>query len=339
MELPFSYILDKFYHYAGKPTYNRSADKYNGSCPICHEGKSWLKKKRCYLMARDRFFFCHNCQKSWSALRWISEVTGMTYREIYEEAESYADSTDNIIRKYGTAETVIEKPKTFTLPQDSINLTDCVQMNFYKDNKVVQDMLKYINSRRLFTAINRPKTFYVSLKDYVHKNRLVIPFRDDDGKIIFYQTRSIYKDDKDLPKYLSKSDADFTVYGIDNINRDVDTIFLFEGPIDAMFVVNGLGMGGLKTNSVQEQQLQKYKLYERIWVLDNQMDNDDVTDKYDELIEKGEKVFCMPKKYKEFKDMNELCVCHELDQIPAKFIRDNSFTGMQAKMRLKELSD
>ena len=45
-------------------------------------------------------------------------------------------------------------------------------------------------------AINRPNNFYISLNDKVHKNRIVIPFYDDNRKIIHYQTRTILEVDE-----------------------------------------------------------------------------------------------------------------------------------------------
>ena len=48
--LPENYIIQKFYEYAGYVQYLKHNNTYNGCCPICHEGKSWGKKKRCFYM-------------------------------------------------------------------------------------------------------------------------------------------------------------------------------------------------------------------------------------------------------------------------------------------------
>ena len=51
-KIPQSYIISKFFSYAGKPTQSRNY--LNGSCPICKEGgNSWLKKKRLYYFPND----------------------------------------------------------------------------------------------------------------------------------------------------------------------------------------------------------------------------------------------------------------------------------------------
>jgi hypothetical protein len=59
---------------------------------------------------------------------------------------------------------------------------------------------------------------------------------DENGKIIFYQTRAIYKKDETPAKYLSKVGGNKSIYGISNIDQNIDYLFMFEGPIDAMFV-------------------------------------------------------------------------------------------------------
>lgn len=332
MELSFSYITNKIYQYGYKPKFNKHSNVYNFGCPICREGSSLGKKKRGYYLVKDNYFICHNCQQTWKPIKWVQEVTGLDYKEILKESNSFNDSLDVVLLK---KEPVKKQVKTSSLPHDCINLNDSVQLNYYKDNKVVQDILKYIRTRRLDKAINRPRTFYVSLTDKLHKNRLIIPFFDDVGKIVFYQSRAIYKEDEEFSRYLSKVGSEFTVFGIDKISSDLDYLFLFEGPIDSMFIQNGLGLGGLRITEVQEKQLEKYRFHNKIWILDNQLDNKEVVKKYNELINKNEYVFCIPNKFKQFKDLNELCINNKMDKIDPKFIIDNSYTGMQAKIRLK----
>jgi hypothetical protein len=101
--------------------------------------------------------------------------------------------------------------------------------------------LHCIKTRKLDKGVNSPKTFYISLTDPVHKNRLVLPFYDSNNNIVFYQTRGLdNKDLRDRPKYLSKVGAEKTLYGIQNVSADLDTVFIFEGPIDSYFAQNGL---------------------------------------------------------------------------------------------------
>lgn len=319
--LPKDYIVQKFYQYAGFVRYKNTADVYNGSCNICREGKSWGKKKRLFYMPNKNLIFCHNCNRNWNPLNWIAESSGLTINQVLEESKS---------TNFSHIEYVEEKqirPQSETLPVDSINLFDQQQTDYYINNPIVRDALLLIKNRRLDSAINKPPALYISLKDFIHKNRLIIPYYDYKGKIIWYQSRAIYKKDEiDRPKYLSKLNSEKAVFGINKINEQLDYLFIFEGPIDSMFVANGLAMGGITMTDLQKEQMNRYKLYQKIWILDNQLsENKDVKNEVIKLLENGERVFIWPKKYKGIKDINELCVKVNKDNIRPEFFITNSY--------------
>ena len=284
-------------------------------------------------MADEGYFYCHNCNRGWTPMTWIQQVCGLSYKDIMTEINEFGYSIDDIIEP----QTQIKKVDFGTLPEDSINLLDPNQVNYYSQNTAVQQCLKIIQQRRLNLAINRPKTLWVSLKDKVHKNRLCIPFYDDDNQIRFYQTRAVMPEDlnDNRPKYLSKLNSDKRIYGINNIDSNRDYIFIFEGPIDSMFTVNGVAICGLHLTNIQKQILQRYNLYKQIWVLDNQIIDKASKEKTMELIDRGERVFIWPEKLKKYKDFNDICINFEINEISNKFIIDNSFEGIEAKTRLK----
>lgn len=333
MDFPLNYILDVIYRNC-KRIKHTNHNVYNFECPICREGKSSGKKRRGFYFISESYFHCQNCQRSWSVADWIMSVDCIDFSQLKKDASEYDNTFSEIINKQSEP---AAKSKQYSLPYDCINLNDPVQLQYYKDKKEVQLCLKYIKTRRLNTAINRPKTFYISLLDKIHKNRLCIPFYDITGKIVYYQTRALYEKDAEIAKYLSKKDADKTLYGISNISSTLEYIFIFEGPIDSMFCQNGVAACGLALTNKQEEQLDKYRLFKKIWVLDNQLDNSDVVTKYKELIDKGENVFFWPLEFKDYKDVNDVCVATEKDHIPPKFILNNTLNGMEAQLKLTEL--
>ena len=333
MDLPLQYIVQKFYQYVGDPKLKKGTNTYYGSCCICREGHSWLKKKRLYFVVDENKFFCQNEQRSWTPIEWIKEASGLAYEQILEEASQFDQSLDEIIDRYKPEKR--KKTKRPSLPVDSINLFDTLQVRYHINDKPVIDCLNYIKERRLDTAINRPRTFYTSLKDYIHKNRLCIPYIDEEGKIVFYQTRAIYKEDETPAKYLSKVDGERTLYGINNIDSTLDSLFIFEGPIDAMFVKNGLAAGGIMLSEAQEAQLDKFRLFNKIWVLDNSFVDKAANERIHKLIERGDRVFIPPVELREFKDLNEVCVKYGLDQVSPGFFIKNSFIELEALMKLK----
>jgi hypothetical protein len=328
-------VVSKFYELGIRASHNKFSDTYNCACPICREGKSLGKKKRCFYIPEKDQIYCHNCGQSWSPYSWIKTVSGMTYYEIQEDITKGSFDYVDLNKKE------IEKKKSdSSLPEDSINLFDPKQVEFWKNNEFVQTALEYIKARRLDVAGNRPDALYISLKDVVHKNRLVIPFKDQNGKIVHYQSRRLFHWDCS-PDYTSKLNSDKSICGLDKIDSTLDCMFLFEGPIDSFFVKNGVGLGGISKGAhtftdLQNAQLSNFKFFEKIWVLDSQWKDETSRKKTEVLINQGEKVFIWPKKWGEkYKDLNEMCVANKINEVSPKFIKSNTYFGMQAMFKLK----
>jgi hypothetical protein len=342
--LPREYIVQKFYQYAGYPKYKKISNTYEAGCPICREGSSWLKKRRCYYLIDDNVICCHNCGWFSKPLKWIQEVSNQTYEEIIKEVRTYDILPTDI--STDEAETVPAKP-IHKLPLDCINLFDSNQIDYHKNNVVVQKAIEVIKNRKLDVAVNRPRSLWLSLTDRVHKNRLIIPFYDERGEIAFYQSRTILTQVNDkMPKYLSKMNGEKSLYNLDNIDPDLDYIFIFEGPIDAFFVKNGTAVAGIQENSnnmfsnLQQAQINSFSLFKRIWVLDSQWQDRASRAKTKRLIDMNESVFIWPEKVgRTCKDINDVCLAANINQISPKFIIDNSFTGLKAKLLMSEIKD
>ena len=343
MVLPQEYIVQKYYQYAGSPRYKKVTNTYEASCPICREGKSWGKKRRCYYLVSTGVICCHNCGWYSSALNWIIQVSGQSYSEICKEAVNYDILPLDLMLEQVETKAPLQQ---YSLPLDCINLFDKTQLDFYKGNTVIQDALQLMRKRRIDTAINRPETLWISLTDKVHKNRIIIPFYDENNNIIFYQSRAIYdKDTKVYPKYLGKVNGERSLYNLNKVSPDIDYLFIFEGPIDSFFVKNGTAVAGIQEKSsknftqLQDIQLSKFRVYKKIWVLDSQWLDTASREKTERLIDDGETVFIWPEKIgKQFKDINDLCIAANRDSIEPTFFIKNSYEGLKAKLLLSSIS-
>jgi len=337
--IPREYTLQKFYQYAGYPQYKKHSQTYIAGCPICREGKSWGKKRRCIYIPEDNIVCCHNCGWYSDSIKWIQEVTGLSFNEILQESKEYDVLPLDVLKEDKELKPIRPVEQ---LPRDSINIFDENQINFYKDNEVVQDAIKLIKNRRLDTAINKPDTLWVTVTDKIHKNRIIIPFYSETNDIIFYQSRIIY--DKDLrfyPKYLSKVNGEKSLYNINKIDSLLDYIFIFEGPIDAFFVTNGVAVAGIQENSsntfskLQESQLQSFKFYKKIWVLDSQWKDKASKSKTKKLLQSDECVFVWPEDVgRKYKDINEMCIDRGLDFIVPQLFIQNSHHGLKGDLAL-----
>lgn len=334
MTISPDYVASKITQYTKRPLKLRHKNGYNFECPICNEGKSAGKKRRGFYNADDNYFYCHNCNRGWDVIKWIQTVCGINYHEIVEESQSYNYTTidESVSARFYEP---VKKTDFGTLPEDSINLFDDCQLNYYIHEPTVRMAHQIITSRRIDKAINKPKSIWVSLKDKIHKNRLCIPFYDEDNQIRFYQTRTILAEDmNDKPKYLSKLNAEKRVYGINNVNPLIDYLFIFEGPIDSMFIENGVAVCGLHLTESQQVILNKYALYEKIWVPDNQFIDNAAREKSLQMIDDGASVFIWPKELRQFKDLNEIVCKYQLNKIAPNVIINNTYKGLEAKTKL-----
>ena len=344
--LPENYVINKFYELAGYVLYNRHTNVYNACCPICHEGKSWGKKRRCFYIPMHDNIYCHNCGWSSTPIKWIQYLTGKTYKEILEESEKDEYITEFNIDQYEKEEDEETKKHDIpTLPGNCINIFDNQQLNYHKNNTNLLIALSYASHRLLFNAVNRPPTLYFCPDDVIHKNRLIIPFFDENNKIIYYQSRGLLpKDLKEKPKYLSKIGAEKSIFGINNVSNNMDNIYIFEGPIDAMFVKNGIAVGGIQENTTktytpkQQDQMKLLSFYKKIWVLDSQYLDNASLKKSEILLENNETIFIWPKQLgTKFKDFNDVCIFSNKNEIPNQWIDKYSFSGIQGLLKLKEI--
>lgn len=341
LDLSTDYVVAKFFEYGLYPQHNKYNETYQCCCPICREGKSLGRKKRCYYVPSDDLIYCHNCGWSSRPYNWIRKVSGLSHDEISNEIKEgeydYVDLEDGL-------EEFEFETKNESLPEDCVNLFDVNQLEYWKKEKIFNEVIEYLRERRIFSSVNRPDALYFSFKDRIHKNRIIIPFKDINGKIIFYQSRKIFDWD-DSPKYKSKLKADRSLFGIDKLDSDPDQIFILEGPIDSFFVKNSIAVGGISEKGEfmftdkQKLQWQGLLFNKRVWVLDSQWIDHTSHEKTTALIKKGEQVFIWPEKFgKRYKDINELCADKEINQISPKFILNNTYEGVKAEIKMKLIS-
>ena len=340
MLLSEEYTVQKFFQLAGYPKQKYGGKICEGGCPICREGSSWKRKRRLYFVVRDNLIYCHNCGWSGDPVKFIIRVEGLTYKQVVEQSSEY-DILPADISDEGPIST---KKPDHSLPLDSINLFDPLQVDFYKDNKIICGVADFIKKRKLDTCINRPKSIFASLTDYIHKNRLILPFYDN-NRITFYQTRTVFEStDIFLPKYLSKVGGEKGIFNIGNIKHTHEKIYIFEGPIDSCFVLNGVAVAGIQENSdvsfsnKQSNQLSAFNLYEKVWVLDSQWTDRASRKKTSRLIDQNANVFIWPQEYgKRFKDFNDMAIALNTNEIPYAFIDNNTHTGLKARLILNQI--
>ena len=308
-----------------KLSYNKHNQTYTSCCPICREGDSWLKKKRFYFYTKTNSCYCFNCGYSAKLYKLYYDLTGkMMGKEGFENPKLTQEN-----------ESLVQTIQP--LPKDSINIFDTTQVLKNMHNPFFKQTIQYVCDRRLHKSINRPKTFWFSPVDFTHKNRLIIPFYDLDDKITYYQSRKLPSDTSDLPNYLSKSGGDRSLFNINRVT-EYPYIFIFEGPLDACFIRNGVAVSGINKsrNSLtdkQKEQLANFPLHQKIWVLDNQNKDATARKKMQQLADNNQYVFVWPKNII-YKDFNEMCMDTKQNSVDPEFVLNNTFQGIKARVKM-----
>lgn len=340
-ELPKEYVTRKFYSLGNNPTYHKGNGSYNCGCPICREGNSWGKKHRCWWLPEQNLIYCFNCGRGYSPYTWIKEAGNLSFQDIKKEI---LGGEYNIVNLDKSDDELIDEElveDVFGVPYDCVNLKDFLGGS---SDSVINKAVNYLKGRRLDTAVNLPDKIYLSHKDYTHQDRIIFPFYDSYGRIPFFQSRAFGGTDNKIMeqvRYLSKVGAEKSVFNLDKISGDVDDIYVFEGPIDACFVKNGVAVAGVSKGDgkdlteLQKSQLSAFTLTHRIvWVLDNQQLDETSREKTDKLLQQGECVFIWPSDNK-YKDFNEWCIAENLNEISVDIIKKNVKCGLVDAMKVK----
>lgn len=108
----------------------------------------------------------------------------------------------------------------------------------------------------------RIKEFRVAVKGK-YKNRIVIPAFNKEGRVVYFQCRTL---GNETPKYLnSATSKEGVIYGIERVKKNIPVIVL-EGPIDSMFVENGVATFGCGYPKEIQNELNKYSC---LYLMDN----------------------------------------------------------------------
>ena len=120
--------------------------------------------------------------------------------------------------------------------------------------------------------------------------------------------------DEDAPK----------IFGLDRVNPN-ETVYVTEGPIDSIFVSNGIAMCGA---DVDVSSLD----YRLVFVFDNEPRNREIVNRIERTIDQGHQVVIFPKSIKE-KDLNDMVNAgHDVQHL----VECNTYQGLEAKLKLSD---
>ena len=153
------------------------------------------------------------------------------------------------------------------------------------------------------------------------EGRIIIPFKDKEGRTFGYQGRSLVKTGLRYITILLQEDAP-KIFGLNTVNYD-KPVYVTEGPFDSLLLENSVAMAGADATH------RSLDGCDCIWVFDNEPRNQQITDRISKCIDRGDKVVIWPSTLKE-KDINDMVLAgYQVQDI----VQQNTYSGLAAKLK------
>jgi hypothetical protein len=159
--------------------------------------------------------------------------------------------------------------------------------------------------------------------------RLILPFLDKDKNLFGFQGRSFRKSGIRYITIMLNEDQP-KIFGLDTMDPSKD-IYVVEGPIDSLFLPNGIASaGGDLISPLQLLDVQKEKF---VVVYDNEPRNKETITKIEKAIDSGYRVCIWPTAIEQ-KDINDMVLAgYTIDKVK-DIIDDCTYSGPTAKLHL-----
>ena len=331
------YIDAKYAAFLGSRLRNFKQQKdylWNFSCPVCGDSTSNKLKARGYIYRTksDLFCKCHNCGYSSNLGNLIKRVDAALYDEYVLERYKAGATRYNAHKDVAP---ILPKPKIVELLEDDIldplKRLDTLDVShpavkYVLDRKIPRDkwhLLYFAPKFKAFTNSVSPKFEEPIVGEHP---RMIIPYFTPAGKCFAFQARA-YGDEQ--PKYytIKVDESEEKIYGLDRVDYS-KRIYVVEGPIDSLFIPNGIAVSGSSFDTPTIRSL----LANATIVMDNEPRNKEIVHQLENYIELGYSVVMYPD-YIEEKDINDMVKAGRSPAEILDLINTNTFSGMEAKLK------
>lgn len=310
-----------------------NANTYKFRCPICGDSQKDHRKTRGYVYMRKGAlkFFCHNCNASMGLPWFIKTLDPTLYTEYLKERmveQGHKDETQEFVDKMKTPVFVKETGLKDLKKISQLKAEHPVKQYITKRQIPADTHYKLFLVRNFKAWVNTmiPGKFEDTEKD---EPRLILPFLDQDKKLFGFQGRSFKKDGI---RYITiiLDDEKPKIFGLDTMDPSKD-IYVVEGPIDSLFLPNGIASaGGDLITPLQQLDVQKDKF---IVVYDNEPRNKHTVKHIEKAIESGHRVCIWPTTM-EHKDINDMVLAGYAKEKVKDIIDECTYSGPTAKLHL-----
>ena len=304
----------------------KKADLFNFRCPYCGDSKKRKNKARGYLfkIKNDFVYKCHNCG------------VGRTFSNFLKDQDSFLHD-QYVMEKFKDGRTgkgtTVPNPKfNFKAPvfrKNGINLEKISDLNTshpareYLEKRGIKDLDYFYYCPKFKAWTNEQKKTFDNCRQ--DSPRIIIPFRDKDGRLFGYQGRSLAPTAKMRYITIMLDEDKPKIFGQDRIN-DEEPVYIVEGPFDSTFIQNSVAMAG------SDVDIRTFGWSNYIWVYDNEPRNREIVNRISKSIDRGDKVVIWPKNIQE-KDINDMSLAgHDVQKV----VESNAYHKLEATLKLND---
>ena len=304
----------------------KKADLFNFRCPYCGDSQKRKNKARGYLfkIKNDFVYKCHNCGVGRTLSNFIKDQDSLLHDQYV--MEKFKDG------RTGKGTTTPNPKFNFSPPKFSkgdVDLEKISDLNTshpardYLEKRGIKDLDYFYYCPKFKAWTNQQKKTFDNLRQ--DSPRIIIPFRNKDGRLFGYQGRSLAPTakmryitimlDEDTPK----------IFGQDKIDYE-KPVYIVEGPFDSTFIQNSVAMAG------SDVDIRTYNWSDHIWIYDNEPRNREIVNRISKSIDRGDKVVIWPKNILQ-KDINDMFLAgHDVQKV----VESNVYQKLEANLRLND---
>jgi hypothetical protein len=307
---------------------------WNYSCPVCGDSSKNKLKARGYIYRKksDLFVRCHNCNYGTNIGSFIKYVDPTLYDEYVLERYKSGATKHNDHKEVSE---IIPEPATLELLEDDIleglSRLDTLDVthpavSYLIKRKIPRDKWHLLYFAPKFKKFTNSVTAKFQEPIVDEHPRMIIPYFTPAGKCFAFQGRAYGAEE---PKYytIKVDETEEKIYGLDRVDYS-KRIYVVEGPIDSLFLGNGIAVSGSSFDTPVIRSL----LSNATIVMDNEPRNKDIVRQLAKYIDLGYNVCIFPD-YVEEKDINDMILSGKTQDEILELINTNTHHGIEAKLK------
>ena len=236
----------------------RVGDKINIRCPICGDSKKSEKKKRGWIYLKNASYYCFNCSRGMSGIKFLEFISGSDFETIRKEYT-------RLFLRSGLSNHLSSH---FETPNSEPTIFDVKSIiNPEWKNPLTKDAEEYLAKRKVLEAPFLQNSLYSCFNSNTKQEYILIPWILN-GVEAYYQIND-FKKYGDI-KYIFPKGKQKLLAGLDNIDISWPYIICVEGFYDSVFVKNAVCVGTKAITDIQAKLIKdRYPHHQIVVSFDN----------------------------------------------------------------------